>query len=274
VICVDFVVFVKYIFVRFYRFRLRMEKLIYRHTDVERLEILRSFDAYLRENPLGEDCLFAEYQANIAEENLSVFEKFRTYKECLRQQEEAFNNNYNNLFSKAKTFVVHYYMSMHMAIERGELPVDITSWYGLQYPFSIPNPRNGEELLEVAAQLFECDSNRVANGGRLLTNPNISSVKIWVEKFEDIHKERAYRQNLNKAEVENIDYIRDTTDKLIVEVFDAASERYADLEFEDRLRLMNELGFNIQQVVRKPRVRKQEEMAMQMAEAQLQIPLF
>jgi hypothetical protein len=37
---------------------------------------------------------------------------------------------------------------------------------------------------------------------------------------------------------------------------------------------MNELGFNIQQVVRKPRVRKQEEMAMQMAEAQLQIPLF
>ena len=78
-----------------------MEKLIYRHTDVERLEILRSFDAYLRENPLGEDCLFAEYQANIAEENLSVFEKFRTYKECLRQQEEAFNNNYNNLDRKS-----------------------------------------------------------------------------------------------------------------------------------------------------------------------------
>lgn len=251
-----------------------MEKLIYRHTDVERLEILRSFDAYLHENPLGEDCLFAEYQANIAEENLSIFEKFRTYKECLRQQEEAFNNNYNNLFSKAKTFVVHYYMSMHMAIERGELPVDITSWYGLQYPFIIPNPRNGEELLEVAAHLFECDSNRVANGGRLLTNPNISSVKIWVEKFEDIHKERAYRQNLNKAEVENIDYIRDTTDKLIVEVFDAACERYAELEFEDRLKCLTELGFNVQQVVRKPRVRKQEEMAMQKAEAQLQIPLF
>ena len=97
---------------------------------------------------------------------------------------------------------------------------------------------------------------------------------LWVEKFEDIHKERAYRQNLNKAEVENIDYIRDTTDKLIVEVFDAACERYAELEFEDRLKCLNELGFNVQQVVRKPRVRKQEEMAMQKAEAQLQIPLF
>ena len=273
-ICVDFVVLASYIFVRFYRFGLRMEKLIYRHTDDERLEILRSFDGYLRENPLGDECLFAEYQANIAEENLSVFEKFRTYKECLRQQEEAFNNKYSQLFGKAKTYVVHYYMSMHMAIERGELPVDIPSWYGLQYPFSIPNPRNGEELLAAAAHLFECDSNRVANGGRMLTNPNISSVRIWIEKFEEIHNERNYRQNLNKAEVENIDYIRDTTDKLIVEVYDAACERYADLDFEDRLKLLNELGFNVQQVVRKPRVRKQEEMAAQKAESQLQIPLF
>ena len=252
-----------------------MEKLIYRHTDAERLDILRSFDECLRNSVEEEDNLFAEYQINIIEENLSVFEKFRAYKECMRQQEEAFNDKYNQLFSKAKTFVVHYYMSMHMAIERGELPVDITSWYGLQFPFIIPNPRNGEELLESAENLFECDSRRTSNGGRLLTNPNISSVKIWIEKFEEIHKERNYRQNLNKAEVENIDYIRDTTDKLIVEVYEAACEKYADLEFEDRLKRMNDLGFNIQQIVRKPRLRKQEEMvARQKAEAQLQIPLF
>lgn len=251
-----------------------MEKLIYKHTDVERLEILRSFDEYLRSNPVEEGSLFAEYQVNVIEENLSVFEKFRAYKECIRQQEEAFNNDYNQLFSKAKTFVVHYYMSMHMAIERGELPVDIASWYGLQFPFAIPNPRNGEELLEEAKHLFECDSNRTANGGRLLTNPNISSVKIWIEKFEEIQNERQYRQNLNHAEVENIDYIRETTDGLILEVFEAASERFADMEFEERLKIMNELGFNIQQVVRKPRVKKQEELVARQAEAQLQIPLF
>lgn len=251
-----------------------MEKLIYKHTDTERLEILRSFDAYLRNNPVEDGSLFAEYQANVVEENLSVFEKFRAYKECLRQQEEAFNNDYNNLFSKSKTFVVHYYMSMHMAIERGELPVDVTSYYGLQYPFVIPNPRNGEELLEVAKHLFECDANRIANGGRLFTNPNISSVKIWIEKFEDIYNERNYRQTLNKAEVENIDYIRETTDSLILEVFNATCDKFAELEFEERLKIMNELGFNVQQIVRKPRLRKQEEMAARMAEAQLQIPLF
>ncbi|MBO7134527.1 MAG: hypothetical protein J6W06_10280 [Bacteroidales bacterium] len=251
-----------------------MEKLIYRHTDTERLEILRSFDGYLRENPVGEDSLFADYQINTIEENLSVFEKFRTYRECMRKQEEEFSNKYNQLFSKAKTFVVHYYMSMHMAIERGELPIDLPTWYGLQYPFIIPNPRNSEELLAEASHLFECDSNRVAHGGCHLSNPNISSVKIWIEKFDEINKERNYRQSLNKAEVENIDYIRDTTDKLIVEVFEAASERFADLEFEERLKRMNELGFNIQQIVRKPRVRKQEEIAARQKEAQLQIPLF
>ena len=251
-----------------------MEKLIYRHTDAERLEILRSFDGYLRENLIEENGLFADYQINIIEENLSVFEKFRTYRECMRKQEEDFNNKYNQLFSKAKTYVVHYYMSMHMAIERGELPVDLPSWYGLQYPFAIPNPRNGEELLNEASHLFECDAKRVSNGGGLLSNPNISSVKIWIEKFDEISKERNYRQSLNKAEVENIDYIRDTTDKLIVEVYEAASEKYAELDFEERLKLMNELGFNIQQVVRKPRVRKQEEISAKKAEAQLQIPLF
>lgn len=251
-----------------------MEKLIYRHTDTERLEILRSFDGYLRENLIEENGLFADYQVNIIEENLAVFEKFRTYMECMRKQEEDFNNKYNQLFSKAKTYVVHYYMSMHMAIERGELSVDLPSWYGLQYPFVIPNPRNSDELLKEAAHLFECDSKRVANGGSILSNPNISSVKIWIEKFDEINKERTYKQSLNKAEVENIDYIRDTTDKLILEVFEAASEKYADLEFEERLKLMNELGFNIQQVVRKPRVRKQEEMSAKKSETQLQISLF
>ncbi len=250
-----------------------MEKLIYKHTDIERLEILRSFDSYLRANPVGEGSLFAEYQVNVVEDNLSVFEKFRAYKESLRQQEEAFNNNYNNLFGKAKTFVVHYYMSMHMAIERGELPADITNWYGLQYPFVIPNPRNGEELVAEAKHLFDCDANRTANGGRMMTNPNISSVKIWIEKFEEIQKERNYRQTLNRAEVENIDYIRETTDSLILDIFETASERFAEMEFEDRLKQMNELGFNIQQIVRKPRIKKQQEIEAR-AEAQLQIPLF
>ncbi|MCF0207098.1 MAG: hypothetical protein HUK15_06705 [Bacteroidales bacterium] len=251
-----------------------MEKLIYKHTDIERLEILRSFVEYLH-GINGEESLINEYQANIIQENLTVFEKLKTYRECVRQQEEKFNNEYNLLFSKAKTFVVHYYMSMYMAIERGELPTNIATWYGLQYPFSIPNPRNGEELVEIANTLFESDGNRIANGGRMLTNPSISSVKIWVEKFMDIQKERNYRQNLNHAEVENIDYIRESTDRIIVEVFDYVCEKYADIDFEERIVVMNELGFNVQQVVRKPRIKKQEEFAShKLAESQLQIPLF
>lgn len=230
-----------------------MEKLLYKHTDNERLDILRSFFRYTSVNLVCEDSLFSEYQVNIIENNLSVFEKLKAYKDSLIQQEEAFNNKYNQIFAKAKTFVVHYYMAMFMAIERGELPTNFCNSYGLAFPFTIPNPRNGEELIKIAKYLFDCDAQRIANGGRTTTNPTITSVKIWVEKFEDIQKERELRQKVNHAEVENIDKIRENIDNLIIETYDKAQEKYAELSFEERFLEMNKLGFNIQRIIRRPR---------------------
>lgn len=228
-----------------------MEKFIYHKNDAFRLETLTKLQDFIDMHCSNIDEFLTEYQVTGIGNSFSTFEKIKMYKESVRQQEIDFEQKYNDAFYKAKTYVVHYYMAMHMAIERGELPSTIATWYGLGFPFNIPNPRNGEDLLTIAKNLFTCDERRVAEGGRLLVNPNISSVKIWTEKFEEIHTDRMYRQNTKQAEVENIDGIRENADNLIFDIFKTIQERFADEEPECRNEILKACGFVVENVEKK-----------------------
>jgi hypothetical protein len=122
-----------------------MTKLIYSSTDTERHKILKGL--YERVPlPEDEESVFTEELISRIEKHYQIFEKMRVYEEFLQQQKDKQDKEFNDLFNKAKVFVKHYYLSMLMAIERGELPATIANYYGLNYPFEIPNPKDGDEL--------------------------------------------------------------------------------------------------------------------------------
>lgn len=218
-----------------------MTKLIYSSTDSERLKILKGL--YERTPlPDDEESVFTEEHISKIERYYQIFEKMRAYEEFLQQQRDKQDKEFNELFNKASIFVKHYFLSMLMAIERGELPATIANYYGLNYPFDVPNLKDGEELLKVSENLFNADAMRVGSGGKYFANPSIGAVKVWVEKFRESWEQKTNKFNVRKAEVENIENIRRDTDNLIFELHSLLDKQFEVIDYDEQIMLFASYG--------------------------------
>lgn len=222
-----------------------MSKLIYTSTDGERLRILRSFHDKMPVRQ-DEDAMFSEDQILKIEKYFSIFEKMKAYEDFLNIEREKQDKEFSDLFSKARIFVVHYYQSMSMAIERGELPVTVAGFYGLKYPFKSPSPKNGDELLQLAKTLFEGDAMRVGTGGKYFANPSIGAVKVWIEKFQEAWEQKTNKFNVKRAEVENIENIRKETDALIFDLHAYLDAQFEVIDYEEQVALFAEYCMNVE----------------------------
>jgi hypothetical protein len=166
----------------------------------------------------------------------------RAYEEFLQQQREKQDKEFIDLFNKAAIFVKHYYLSMLMAIERGELPASISNYYGLNFPFDVPNPKDGEELMKISENLFNADAMRVGSGGKYFANPSIGAVKVWVEKFREAWEQKTNKFNVKKAEVENIENIRRDVDNLIFELHSLLDKQFEVIDYDEQILLFASYG--------------------------------
>jgi hypothetical protein len=228
-----------------------MSKLVYSSSDNERLQILKAFYEKL---PVveGEDSIFTEEQLLKIGKYYTIFEKMKAYDDFLIQEQEKQNKEFDALFCKAKIFVDHYYQTMQMAIDRGELPSSTTAFYGLSYPFEIPAIETGDDLLKIADSLFIADSMRVGTGGKYFANPSIGAVKVWVEKFKEAWEKKTNKFNVKRAEVENIENIRSEADKLIYDLHSYFDQQYSDYSFEEQTKMFSLWGMSIEQGDLKP----------------------
>jgi hypothetical protein len=218
-----------------------MTKLIYSSTDTERHKILKGLYEHV---PLPEDeeSVFTEELISRIERYYQIFEKMRVYEEFLKQQRDKQDKEFNDLFNKATIFVKHYYLSMLMAIERGELPATISNYYGFNYPFDVPNPKDGDELLKISESLFNADAMRVGSGGKYFANPSIGAVKVWVEKFHEAWEQKTNKFNVRKAEVENIENIRRDADNLIFELHALLDKQFEVIDYDEQILLFASYG--------------------------------
>jgi hypothetical protein len=135
---------------------------------------------------------------------------------------------------------------MQMAIERGELPSSVANFYGLSFPFELPEINSGEELLNVSKTLFNSDSMRVVTGGKYFANPSIGAVKVWVEKFTEVWEKKTNKFNVKKAEVENIENIRSETDKLVYELHKFLDNQFSVIDYDEQIVLFAEYGMSVE----------------------------
>lgn len=218
-----------------------MTKLIYSATDNERLQILKAFFERL---PVSgdEDSIFSQDHIAKIEKFYNIFDKLRAHEEFLKEQKEKQDKEFNDLYNKALIFVLHYYRSLYMAIERGELPAAAANYYGLNYPSAIPAPKDCEDLLKIAENLFAADSMRVGAGGKYFSNPSIGAVKVWVEKFYEAWQHKTNKFNVKQAEVENIENIRSDADALIFELHTLLDKQFEVIDYDEQCQLFAEYG--------------------------------
>ncbi len=222
-----------------------MSKLVYSSTDTERLQILKAFYEKL---PVveGEETYFTEEQLLKIGKYYSIFEKMKAYEDFLSKEQEKQDKEFNDLFAKARIFVNHYFATMQMAIERGELPATTANFYGLTFPFSVSEAESGDDLLKVAEALFNSDSMRIGTGGKYFANPSIGAVKVWVEKFKEVWDKKTNKFNVKKAEVEGIENIRSEADKLINNIFEHFNKEYSKFDYAEQTKLFLSWAISIE----------------------------
>jgi hypothetical protein len=110
---------------------------------------------------------------------------FSRFEQIFLSMEKLRNNHeYMPLQEKTRQYITHYLQVMIMAVERGELPENTPSYYGLK-PGSVglPKLKSAKQVIEFGKTLFENDAKRISKGGKYITNPSIAVVKVWFEKF-------------------------------------------------------------------------------------------
>ena len=222
-----------------------MSKLVYTSTDEERLKILFALNEFCKNSEL-EDPILSEDKILKVEKYYNIFDKLKAYQKFVQEEQQKQNKEFQDLFEKARIFVLHYYKSMAMAIERGELPASTSNYYGLVFPFEMPEITDGEELLAVSEKLFDADNMRVGSGGKYFANPSIGAVKVWVEKFKEVWEQKTNKFNVKKGEVENIDNIRKDADKFILDIHNYFDKKFAEFKFEKQVQLFEELGMLVE----------------------------
>lgn len=222
-----------------------MSKLLYSHTDEERLNILKSAYYSLSSDENFADIISGEKLKRI-ENHYEMFEKITEYKSIMQQRQNKEDENYKNCLDKADLYLTHFFKALYMAIERGELPENITEFYGLTYPFNIPTPKDEDELLQIARKLFVDDDKRVGEGGKYFANPSIGSIKVWIDKFSEAYQKKTNAYNIKQAKIENIGKIRNEADSLILGLHKAIDDHNSELCFEDLQLIFSKYGMQVE----------------------------
>ncbi len=217
---------------------------VFQNTDNEKYTILKNCSEMLLSYEELSDVFDEEICLKI-EKYLDIFGKIKVYDNYFDEERQKQEKEFLNLFEKASIFVRHYFVTMSMAITRGELPVNTAEYYDLKYPFEIPEFKSDVHLIRTAQKLFDDDLKRTSEGGKYFTNPGIGAVKVWIEKFIEAVEHKNNKYNVKRGEVENIDKIREETDALLHEIFDVLITKIGAEPDEKDLKFISNCGFEI-----------------------------
>lgn len=171
---------------------------------------------------------------------LPLFENnIRHYKYSVNMQNNK-SKNYSDAIRKARMYLSHFVKVMNMAVTRGDLPVEIRTFYGMDINDSTsPQLISENELVNWGKKVIEGEEIRIRQGGSPITNPTIAVVKVWYENF--LH---ALHYNNTQAKIifdliEKNNSLRKEVDKLILDIWNEVERSHTEY-FEDERKTMNE----------------------------------
>lgn len=160
---------------------------------------------------------------------MSRFEQIFLAREKLKADPE-----YLAVQEKAGMFLKHYLLVMQMAVMRGEMPEKNLAYYGIKSAnATLPAMNTAKQILEWGPKIFDADAQRIANGGKYITNPSIAVVKVWFEKFKDVHQNHKVQIEKFRNNKEFLSKLRSEATQKIIEFWNLLEYEYQHLESEE-----------------------------------------
>jgi len=153
------------------------------------------------------------------------------------------SKEYSETLCKIRIYLTHFVRVMNMAITRGELPVEIRTFYGISVNDSTVPPLISEnEIVNWGKKIIEGEETRIIKGGSPITNPTIAVVKVWYENFiQALHDNNTQAKKMSDI-MEKNNALRKEVDKLISEIWNEVEKSHAAYLDETRKTLNEEYG--------------------------------
>lgn len=150
------------------------------------------------------------------------------------------SKDYSETIRKARMYLTHFIKVMNMAVIRGDLPVEIRTYYGMDINDpTTPQLISEDELVSWGKKVIEGEELRIRKGENPITNPTIAVVKVWYENFlHALHYINTQEKRLC-YDMGKINIIRKEADKLISEIWNEVERTHAEYS-EDVRKTMNE----------------------------------
>ncbi len=164
------------------------------------------------------------------------------YNMSFRRQVEA-GKEMKEDFRIAKMYLTHFLQVFNMAIQRNELKPTEREFFGLDPEnLSLPKLQTEKEVLQWGKQIIQGEEARLAKGLNPVTNPKVSVVKIYFDRFEESYRYYKKLQEVTQANLKNIAKLRPKVDELIQKLWNAIEKSFESLPPEIRRKKSAEYG--------------------------------
>ena len=158
------------------------------------------------------------------------------YEHALSEYRNAYNNqlqknqDYIRYHRKARLYISHFLQVVNMAIQRGDLPVNTKSYFGLpQDDKKIPSLNADNDIIEWGKKIIDGEQKRKMEGKSYISNPTIAIVRVHYEKFYEVY---GFQNSLKKRTLraqDDLNEKRAQADQLIQKLWNEVEHTYKDL---------------------------------------------
>lgn len=153
------------------------------------------------------------------------------------------NKEYIELQKKARLYISHFLQVMNFSIARGELPVLARIYYGLSESSSrVPLLNTEAEIIKWGSLVIKGETERIAKGGNIITNPTSALVKVWYEKYCDAFRYQKSLQKTTCRALNNVSQLRSEVDIIILHAWNEAEEKFSNLSDAEKRASAMEYG--------------------------------
>lgn len=153
------------------------------------------------------------------------------------------NKDFQHNTDKTRMYITHFIRVLNMSISREEMTPESRKFYNME-PDEIKLPKllTNNELLKWGKHIIDGEGKRIRTGGTPIMNPTIAKVKVWYDRFKDMHhSQQIANKSYQRASSQLID-IRRKTDALIQAIWNEIEEHYQKLPGSERRAHSEEYG--------------------------------
>ncbi len=143
----------------------------------------------------------------------------------------------------AMTFLSHFLQVLFLAVERGEVPKNKMTQYGLRHDeLTVPYLKTAEAVMEWAPKVIKGERDRVKQGGKPVLSPPIGAVETHFDVFKAMYNAQRQYQKRTQEALADINALRPEVDDVILEAWNAVEKHFANEPPETRFNLCRKYG--------------------------------